>query len=240
MNGSRAAGSIPRPPAWEQITRGLLICLPLAGLVSGIVCTAIVPFRVSGFLYGLIFAALIGGCLRKARLFSNQAWAWFALASEAATCVSAYGGGIAVMLLSIPFRRWLATPYPDLDSPVVFFAGGAIGAAVILAGVIWPVSRALGCQLSTAPKIIGGVICGGVLGALGWLLMDPLGTPVWRLLNLITLGEVLPYPSGSGLFGPTNLIYYSTFIVWQTGMGLVLALLLGGRKRTSLRKESDR
>lgn len=226
VNASEVAGSNRGATASQRVRRGLLVWLPPAGLASGVICAAIMPFRVSALLYGLIFSALIGGSLRVARLFGNREWAWFTLASEIGACVSAYGGAGVDML-----------GYRNFESPVGFFVGGVLAGVFISTPVFWPFRRPRGHRLSALLKIIGGTICGGVLALAGRALADSLGTGLWRLLHAFDLTGYKLYPTDEGEFGPANLVY-SSFVVWQTGMGLVLGLLLWRGQRTSDPEES--
>lgn len=231
MEASEAVEHTASSAIRERPLRRLIVWLPVAGLTSGVICSAIMFVGVSPYLYGLIFGALVGGCLRMARVLGNREWAWLVLASEFGACASVYGGAVAQM--------FLVKGYPGFDSPITYSIAGAIGGTFVFAGVFWPFRRSRGHRLSAVLKIMCGMICAGALGVAGRALADPLGTALWHLLHAVNLTGYKPDPTDEGMFGPANLVY-SLFVVWQTGMGLVLALLLWRDPRVSDTEESHR
>jgi hypothetical protein len=209
----------------EKSLRKLLLCLPVAGFLSGALTISLMAVPRSTILYGFIYGALIGALLTKARVLDKEGWAWLTLAAEIAAVVSLYGSA-ANIFLRLPLWNPTDPRYPKFESPVALLMGGAAGGLLIVGILFWRFWRAQRIGASAAMlKTINGAVCGGALAVVGWALTDALGTPVWHLLNVFHLTGLSYEPSGQLNLDQANFVY-SLCLIWQTGMALVIALLL--------------
>jgi hypothetical protein len=209
---------------------GILVSAGLvAGLLAGLLTIVVPPFVLrlgSPFYLGALFGIFVGDIFGA--VISVYFWIFprcrsvaklieFTLASTFAYIVALY-----VTMFSSEFIGFSSNTSASAGSlktaPIgALFLGGASGAFIVLIAALllfssrpdpWRVvSRAL--QWS---------FVGGVLGMLGWASGPFLGQVV---LSALGQRAVLSLPGDAG----TD-YYYSLYLVWQTGMGLVLGILL--------------
>ncbi|HEX5423371.1 MAG TPA: hypothetical protein VFW94_07470 [Candidatus Acidoferrales bacterium] len=180
-----------------------------AGLLSAMFGICLMPFTF--YAAGAWFGAATGICLKKFRIFDNRQTSRFVI-----VCIVAYiPSFMLAMALSGAFPPIFYTPNPDRETSLVFAQAGALGGFLVLGAAMWLVRP----RRSGIDVLIGGV-CGAVSGAAlagaGRSLGPSLGTTVMKVLA--------PIPWFPATYEYQN--YYAVFVVWQTGMALLLGLIL--------------
>ena len=109
---------------------------------------------------------------------------------------------------------------PDMVAPVLI--AGVLGAFLVLTAVL----RLYSAEASwrrVMSKSLPWSLVGGLLALVGWGLGPSIGVLVWSSLNSYQLGpnEDIGYAARS-----MNLNQYSANIIWQTGMGMILGIML--------------
>jgi len=105
-------------------------------------------------------------------------------------------------------------------SNTALFVGGTVGAFLVLTIVLLLVGS--GPPRTRVFAALCWSLVGGALGIVGWNLGPWLGMVLWSLqhsLNLTLPGDRFEYALVQGRAG-----IYSLFLVWQTGMGLLVGL----------------
>lgn len=198
----------------------LTISLSVAGIISGFLSIWLMPL---GYFLGGVFGVAIAICLALSGILRN-AWK---LALVVSVSVVSYVLSIFGVFLIEAANRMLSQP-PAHEHQAISTAalamGGILGAYLLLGATV----------RITAPEIVNGSfsvqlllwsLSGGLLGAIGWVLGPSLGAGIQSTLHNFGLLEFR-----AALYSkPEN--WYSLLIVWQSGIGLVLGLLL--RKRNA-------
>jgi hypothetical protein len=141
----------------------------------------------------------------------------FVLASTVAY-FAAFLSGTAVGLVS----GGAETPLPAI------MAGGCVGAFIVLLASIWLfVPEKFGSSLVKATLWS---FAGSGLGALGWQSGSAVAQLRFKMLQRI---DLIPLTGGYYLPATKQDNYFSLFVVWQTGMVLLIALLLWYKRRRS-------
>lgn len=215
----------------------LMISLPLAGLISGAltICVMLAPLgprfppQSPGFT-GCIFGAVVGGFLAKAKVLRFEGWAWLVVVATAAHFIAYFSASWFQLLF--PPENIVLPEVPVLSSLIV---GGLVGGFVLLGaiGAFFRIRKER--DLDTVTVIfmaLLGAVCGGGLAAIGYALGPSLGSRLGRILTSHFTGWAY---SPEADFGDAN-VAYSLYLVWQTGMAFVVALML--RKRKPLRQSN--
>lgn len=207
----------------SQKERWSLIIFPLAGLFSALLSLSLnFPLGFGGmFLFSAIFGACNAVCLHW--LFGLRS-VWRTVLFIAASAVSAF--------ISVRAAGWTDSHLALFDpirgesmvDPERLFAGGFVGAFVILITGMWAVSPAP-TLWSTLLKAFCGALVGGILGVGGWAA----GPLFYRIRSH------LRWTLHGGDYDQ------SLVIIWETGLALVLALLLrlGGRNPRRVQPEQQ-
>lgn len=203
-----------------------LLVLTVAGLISGLLTGAISYANSSGVFHfqwysGVLFAVVISGCLATFGLLSDayKVVRLFALTSLAYpfSFVASFGSEATI---GLPFS--LLTQRAAHPSTLAIFVGGLAGGSLILVEVFYQLG--LGIRKSDlVQRALTWSLLGGVIGVLGWELGSTLGKGLWsigRTANLIASSENYPRT----IEDSSHML--SLFVVWQTGMGFVLGLVL--------------
>lgn len=208
-----------------------LVILSSAGLLSGLVIDALSypagkHLGLLGFVgfgvYGL-FGAILGVALAGDGMLQG---AWKAILLivpvAAAYYLSFAAAGVAEYYLAIAEFPGTQSPSPDV-SPVSLFAGGVVGGFAVLA-VFSMLVHYPGVSIGTlAMKSLKWSLVGGILGVIGWALGPSLGMAIWYGVHGI--GLTAPTETARNALGETSDVF-ALNVVWQTGMALVLAIML--------------
>lgn len=185
------------------------LSVAVAGLASSIfgLCVISVTLLVAGVWFGAATAIV----LKRCRIFSSQQAGRFVVVSILAYLVSF---ALTLKLASV-FPGNISRPNSDHQALTVIVAAGALGGFLLIGGALWLLRPPLGGG-ATAIGALSGSAWGAALAGAGSVLGPSLGAIASALPGLL-LWKVPEYQD-----------WYSIFIVWQTGMGLMLGLILGG------------
>lgn len=210
-----------------------LLVLTVAGLISGLLTCAISYANSSGVFHfqwysGVLFAVAISGCLATFGLLSDaykfaRLLALTSLAYPFSFLASFVFEATIGALLSILMQH---AGHPSI---LAIFVGGLAGGFLILVEVLYQ----LGPGIRKSDLVRGALtwsLLGGLTGVLGWELGSTLGNGLWsigRTTNLIASSENYPRT----IEDSSHML--SLFVVWQTGMGFVMGLVLRRYKATA-------
>lgn len=213
-----------------------VMLLTLAGLLSGLLTIAVSytnPRYPSQFLLGAPSGVLIASCLaalgilrdsgRIIRLILVATVAYFL-----SFFVAFFFQG-AFLSIFMTYSEKLAI------SPIALFVGGVAGAFILIGEVVFlpriqPKSRAL--QLALLWSLLGGALAVG-----GAALGPSLGAALLRFVHSLGLASLTKLPEDALNSADQTRLLFSLYLVWQTGMGFVLGLLLDCYQQPSARKE---
>ena len=192
---------------------GLLTCVGLQHFP--LQSTEFFPF--SGIIFALAFSFYSWWfeCLHSPwRVLS------FFIASTAAFYIAMFAGALGIPLIRL-FIEGGESNAENLKTSAVFF-GGLFGTALVASARYLFLSnsqdhKALLWRIGLITSV------GGVLGAAGFALGPSLGTAIWDLLQLLHF--VAPSQSSMGGRSPDTASFSSMFVMWQTGIAPLLALL---------------
>lgn len=192
----------------------LTLWLMTAGLASAAFVFCLLPLAI--YVAGALFGAAIAIALQKLGIFNQRQAGWFVVVAALAYYVS-----LLLALALAVFTRKTASHSPE---PLII--GASVGALLVVGGALFLLR----------PKVTSAVVlvlafCGAAGGALlsaaGSALGPSLGLVVSKLLYNLP-SHLAPTSSLPDPYSLQNL--YAVFVVWQTGMGFVLGLMLGGRQ----------
>lgn len=187
------------------------LTLTLAGLFSGFLTLA--AMRLLEFLFlGAVFGLVIAGYFWFRGLRSVWKMTGFVAACTVAHAVAMTAGSKTAIPLE--FLRFVdLAERRDIE---ICFTGGLVGAPIVLAAFCLFVAPQREWERFLL-KAFAVSVLSGVLGIVGWELGASLGTVLWHSLKFV----VAPHQTG-----PSGTNLYSLYVVWQTGMALLLAFLL--------------
>ena len=123
--------------------------------------------------------------------------------------------------LHLPRGRWGAMgSYPTV-SPISLFAGGMIGAFIVLSGTLVLVDRKAGLGRLAGRSLCWSLLAGS-LAVAGWALGPSLG-PL-----LVPQSAPSTYARKGAPFEDTPEHHYALYVLWQTGMAFALGMNLRG------------
>jgi len=202
----------------------LVLLLGIAGLTSALldICLAYSPAVRYHFalLPGTLFGGTLSACFALCGYFRRI---WNMLAIPATTTLAYYVSFLAGG--AVEFYSPFGAPEHEAAnvSAAALFAGGVSGALLIL-GVV---SLFLGSEVTLLCRVTRALYrspLGGVLGMVGWALGPSLGMALWSAAHFI--GLTVPTETfQNALYGQTSRVY-SLWVVWQTGLGILLGLLV--------------
>ena len=217
--------------AVERTARyNFVVLLPFAGLLSGFITAALIypAGKFGGYVLGAVFGAIMGFALAMSGVL-NGIWK---IAVLIVTAAVAYFSSImvaGVVNLGLQSENSTMMGQSPIVSPVALFAGGFVGGFLVL-GVISVLVHPGLLSRTVAVKAIVWSLVGGVLGVIGWTLGPSLGIVVWSVVR--SVGLTAPTESLQNALGETS-HQDSLFVVWQTGMALVLAIMFSSSKSNS-------
>ena len=158
--------------------RNLLVTLPVAAFCTSLFLLCLLPaFPRALFLLGMALGIVVGRILAKANVLRGN-WAWIVVAWVAAQFLSMLVVGIVQLFSSDPAASDWNNPPPL--SPVALAAGGLMGALPIV-GVL-SLLRRTRLAFIIAQALLG-MVSGGILAVVGWILTPSLGTSLCQLLS---------------------------------------------------------
>lgn len=199
--------------------------MSLSGLLSALITdligyfgsTAHFPTQLLGLVFGVIVMTALWVSGASRRIFGGTLAIIVITAAYWAAFVTT-----AEVELKLPWESWSMGSQPTV-SPVSLFAGGLVGSLLVLGAIFLAVplrERKGKLQLTC----LFWPLLGGLLGVIGWDLGPLLGTLFWHLIH--GLGFTSPADTPATIrYGDTQ-HFYSLFLVWQTGMGLSLGIML--------------
>jgi hypothetical protein len=202
--------------------------LSSAGLVSGLV-TSTLGYH-SGlfgeYVLGGVFGAFMGIALAVTGMLQGV---WKAVLLPVPTAFAYYLSIMAAGVVEIyfPWKIWSTGEVTPPD-PIALFAGGFVGGFLVLGVVSILIHSILvhpkvGIE-TVVVKAFAWSLVGGILGVIGWAFGPSLGMAIWSGIH--DLGLTAPDETfQNALLGQTS-HGFSLFVVWQTGMALVLAIML--------------
>jgi hypothetical protein len=212
----------------------LLVLLPLIGFASGVLTVILVAMGPLFLFAGVIFGAVVAGYLVKVRVLRTEDWAWVTVASGAAYFISLFAAIKFQAALPGPGPVQPVTGQPEA-MPGSLFLAGLIGGLFVVGTLLW-LRRDMGSGRAMIGSLIG-ALAGGALGVLGGRLASSFGTAVWQVLHTFRLAGETYRPDDPLGYGAAN-FDCSLFVVWQTGMAFVIAVLLHKYTPISKAKES--
>jgi len=198
------------------------VLISAAGFISGLVTAALTyPSGNAGIkVLGSVFGIFIAVALLWCRVLRDP---WRAILLPVATALALYLALFTAAFVEVilPSERFDMgnSPFP---SPVALFAGGLVGAFLVMIAVSLLVPRGVPIN-PIALGVVCSSVCGGVLGVIGWALGPTLGIAVWSGLH--SLGLTAPDETILNARGETSHML-SLFIVWQSGLAVIIALVL--------------
>ena len=208
-----------------------IAALALVGCLAGLaMCScarlfALLPEGL-GDLVGCVFGLLL--CAHF-WLFDETRSVWRALGFVGASTLAYQAATREGMHVSAlwPVKLSLLGLYPYEIN--ILLIGGFIGAGILFLGLCFyfPVRQ-------TAPALLFKfgifVVAGSLLGVIGYALGPYLGAVIWHLLHFLHLGE----PSQARQSQPSDdtSSFYSLYVVWQTGIAILIAVLFPFRAGT--------
>jgi hypothetical protein len=173
------------------------------------------------FLPGTVIGLVVWSCLAFRRYLHDP---WKAIVISDAFGLSYY------LSIWIAFTVELCSPLgrpgdeDALISKSALFAGGLAGTFMALGAVSVSMNSDIAWEHRMLTVLYWSLV-GGILGVLGWTLGPFLGMALWSVIH--PLGLTAPTDTSQNARGETS-HRYSIWTVWQTGMGLLLGLVLHG------------
>jgi hypothetical protein len=208
-----------------------LATLSSAGLLSGLFFDGLVyPAekylgQLGYVVYGL-FGAILGVTLAGNGMLGLRG-IWKAFLLPVPVAVAYFFSYMVAFAVELGLSHWGNSSEATTVSPVSLFAGGVAGGFVILAFVSILVHSILvnpgGGYRTPMVKSLTWSLVGGVLGVIGWALGPSLGMAIWYAVH--GLGLTAPDETFQNALGERS-HEFSLFVVWQTGMALLLAIML--------------
>ena len=217
-----------------------VVLLSSAGLFSGVVTSALryPSGLLGGYVLGGVFGAFMGIALALSGMLQGI---WKAVLLPIPTAFAYY---LSIMVAGVveiyfPWKIWSTGELTPPD-PVALFAGGFVGGFLVLGVVSLLIHSILvhprvGIE-TVVVKALAWSLVGGILGVIGWALGPSLGMTIWSGIH--GLGLTAPTETFQNALGePSN--QFSLFVIWQTGMAFVLAIMLLPHRSKSLEAASN-
>lgn len=201
----------------------VLLLLPPAGVLSGFITAALV--YPAGRFGGDVLGAVFGAFLAVALTIAGELRGIWKIPVLLVVAAGAYFSSImvaGVVNLGLQSENSTMMGQPPTVSSIALFAGGFVGGFIVLGVFSIVVHPELDIR-AVAKRAIAWSLVGGVLGIIGWALGPSLGVAVWSTAH--NLGLTAPTESLQNALGePSH--RDSLFVIWQTGMAIVLAIVL--------------
>src|SRR5579872_6718263 len=215
LSGERGLVGVTRVERTSEHRLPLILLLPLAGLLSGLITCALPMLP---YFLGAVFGAIMAVCLGWSKILLDEKPYLLAVVAMVAFFVS--------VMVACGVEVFLPLPQdPRTPSPIALCAGGAVGAFLVVSYILFQLRREFSAS-GLVLRAVFGSICGGVLAVVGWAFTASVGVYVWHFLRILNVISSRSDPHGQLFYGETDLVY-SLYVIWQAGMGLVLAAMLG-------------
>lgn len=192
-----------------------ILWLAAAGLLSAIFGISVIQFTF--YAAGAWFGVATAICLKKFGIFDDRQTSRFVVVS-----IVAYVASFALALkLSGAFPPVFYSP-PEHEASIVFVGAGVLGGLLLIGGTIC-VARPGLSGVGVVVSVISGTLCGGLLARLGQVLGPSVGFAVMKMLA--------PLPWFPVAYEYQD--FYAILLLWQTGMALLLGVLLEGFRSKS-------
>lgn len=210
--------------------------LTSAGFLSGLLTIAVSYTHdrfPAQFLLGAPFGVLISGCLVGLGILCDS---WrvirLILVATVAYFVSFFA---AFFFQGIVLTNILKYSEQGTISSFALFVGGIVGAFLLIGEVVFlpriqPKPRAL--KLALLWSLLGGALAAG-----GAALGPSLGAFLLRFVHSLGLASLTNSPFDVTEGAEQTRLLFSLYLVWQSGMGFVLGLLLDCYEQPSVGKE---
>lgn len=214
-----------------------VLYLTLAGLLSSLLIlwsprlfVGVLGMFGIGVTFGVVLAVCFCLCFG---VRSPWKLAGFVITSAAAYPLSLFSlgpGPLAYLMfplthLALSVARVLGsghTPQGQLD-PAFPFGPGFVGAFLVLAAGLFAISSRNQSSKRLLLKALIGALVGGVLGVVGYVLGPSLGLVLWKLMR--APGGPMSSAASQNALARGDTDFYSLYVVWQTGVALLLGLL---------------
>jgi hypothetical protein len=217
----------------DRRRRGLLLMLPLAGLLSSMASIASYPFGPNSWLFpGFFFGLFICCSLAVFTLLTtiSRALALIIMTSVAYPISILLAGGIQLIR---PGSHWSMGQQPSVSS-IALFAGGFLGALLVIGATLSLVASETE-KASLLNKSPLWSLSGGILAIIGWTLGPSLGMVLWSTAHSLHL--TAPDETALNATGDTS-HQFSLWFVWQVGMAVILGIMLRTSETSSPAKEA--
>jgi hypothetical protein len=214
----------------QKRTRQLMPILGFAGFFSAMLAICAPVHEGFGYLLpGALFGAALSICFWFSKIL-NVFWKLLtitAVFSIALPLSAIVGIGVEYFYPSghEPGKSWSEV------SSAALFVGGTIGAFLLFATIFFFANLEISWK-RVLLSAIGWSPVGGVLAIVGWNLGPWLGLALWSLkfrLGLTISNDRFEYALAQGRAGTDSLL-----LVWQMGMGFLLALAFNGQQSATV------
>jgi hypothetical protein len=204
-----------------------VLLMSFAGLASGVITVALCDgpyyqalYRTDGLInLGIPFGAAMASCLVITGV-TRAIWRLLCLLALVP----------CVLIISVSSAEMVDFLFAGRERyhPTSLFVGGTIGGLIILVGALILFQPKIGFR-AIALHTLTWAVLPGVLSPIAWVLGPSLCMWVWSALHRLGLTSpteaFLHVLNGETVYGPPNRLF-ALFVVWQTGMGLVLGMTL--------------
>jgi hypothetical protein len=210
-----------------------VLLLGFAGFFSALltVCAPPLPEVIRYLLPSTLFGVSLSLCLWSRKILSSF---WKTLILAATSSIVLFCSVLACVGIEY-FSPWSSVHDPGKGfsqlSATALFVGGTLGAFLLLAAVLFLARSGITWERALLRALYWSPV-GGVLGIVGWNLGPSLGAILWTLqhtLGVTGSNDRLEYALAQGRAGTDSLL-----LVWQTAVGLVVALALSGQQSAAL------
>lgn len=210
--------------------RRIIPTLLVAGLVSAVITILFLWHSIFLIFSGFVFGLIITTCLGKLGIFTQRQSGWFIAVAAAAHFFSFY----LVLFLQEPFAP---VGNPSADSPLAFLVGGVLGGFLVVGAlplILNMRTRKSGVLSSAFTWAVVGAALGGGLAVIGIVLGPSLGAGMLYSLRVLHL---VPFHGDVRALPPKD--WYSLYLVWQTGIALMLGIVVRRYVITGRSEEID-
>jgi hypothetical protein len=195
---------------------GLMVAFSAAGVLSGILTTGSLAFLdpfdpFVGAIFGASFAVCLS--LQKPAQSAGRIIAW--IASSVMAYFVAIWSPVWITFFLRSVRILGQSDGPNAFSPTMFSLAGFVGAFVIMLGMFFLFSQTEGWRVPAKAFLYS--LPGALLGWVSFAVSEPVGG--------LALGG-LEYLHVQHAVGLNAEHFCSAYLIWQTGMGLVIAAAL--------------
>ncbi len=205
--------------------RKVFLSISLAGLLSALCTVFFTAIGPGVYLAGFFFGAGVTLPLIRSKIL-NQRPAFYLLTVVIFAQLSSVLAAFFVQShLTLPNAATWSMGHTETLSPISLFVGGLVGGFLVFGEALYLLHRGIGWGPAVTKAFMLALVA-GALGVIGWALGPSLGTVITRLCYAAHLSATAPSPYDplSGYREPA--VEYSLYLVWQTGVGVILGMLV--------------